>query len=102
MPTLPRCQARPLEPLGCLHWQPWATERPRRPYCVVRPAFRPAQCLPLPAVPSCSAGKQYNTLRAVQLPVATDFATPFFQSSGVRKAVALARLVDALHAWCAA
>lgn len=57
-------------------------------------------CHPLPA--RCRAGRQYNTVREVRVPAAASDAAPgapLFQSSGVRKAVALARLVDALQAW---
>lgn len=52
--------------------------------------------------PCCRAGKQYNTVREVQVLAGAGDAAPgasFFQSSGVRKAVVLARLVDALQAW---
>ncbi|KAL4425226.1 hypothetical protein ABPG75_009242 [Micractinium tetrahymenae] len=68
------------------------------------PGCTPATAPPLRlAARYCDrAGKQYNTLRVVQVPPgAADTAAgaAFFQSSGVRKAAVLARLVDALQAW---
>lgn len=41
-------------------------------------------------------------MRTVQPPTAAKAGGPFFQSTGVRKAVALARLTDALQIWCGA
>lgn len=71
--------------------------------------------------PVCRSGQQYNTLRTVIVPPEAAAAAAgaggsrdetggagsgggaaaggYFQSSGVRKAVALARLVDALQCW---
>ncbi|KAL4435599.1 hypothetical protein ABPG77_002562 [Micractinium sp. CCAP 211/92] len=68
------------------------------------PGCTPATAPPLRlAARYCDrAGKQYNTVREVQVPAGAGDAAPgasFFQSSGVRKAVVLARLVDALQAW---
>lgn len=51
----------------------------------------------------CRAGQRFETVRAVELPPAAAAAAfeggAFFQSTGVRKAVALARYVDALQSW---
>lgn len=49
------------------------------------------------------SGQQYNTVRTVEVPAAAAEAAttgrPYFHSTGVRKAVLLARLVDALQCW---
>ncbi|KIZ06136.1 hypothetical protein MNEG_1821 [Monoraphidium neglectum] len=45
------------------------------------------------------SGKKFTTARTVQVPAAAKSGAAYFQSSGVRKAVALARLSDALQLW---
>ncbi|KAI8474497.1 MAG: hypothetical protein J3K34DRAFT_407955 [Monoraphidium minutum] len=45
------------------------------------------------------SGKAFDTVRTVQVPADAKKGGPYFQSSGVRKAVALARLSDGLQSW---
>lgn len=58
-----------------------------------------AQPLKLSARYTDRSGKKFDTVRTVQVPAAAKTGAAFFQSSGVRKAVALARLTDALQLW---
>lgn len=45
------------------------------------------------------AGVAHNTLRMVELPTEIANDEEFYQSTGVEKAVALARYVDLLQGW---